>query len=97
MPRTHHAKAANGEFCAVIFPDPRVKLWKGPKVHLQHRLICCDCGLSHDMEFIVVKTARRGGTVKNVGTAPLSYAIQFRARRNERSSAQVRRKPQAKE
>lgn len=39
-----------------------------------YRLICCDCGLSHDFEFRVVKGK-----------------IRFRAYRNERSTAAVRR------
>jgi hypothetical protein len=39
-----------------------------------YRLICCDCGLSHEMEFRVV-----------------ANEVIFRARRHERSTAQVRR------
>lgn len=93
MPRVHHAKAARGEFCDPIFPNPRVRLWAGDKgVHLQHRLICCDCGLAHDMEFQVVQVrAAKNGAVRMVRVAPKSYTIQFRARRNERSTALVRR------
>lgn len=94
MPRTHHAKAERGKFCAPIFPDPREVLWGGPRAHLQHRLVCCDCGLSHDMEFIIVETCTRGGKLKMLRLAPKKFAIQFRARRNERSTAQIRRKPQ---
>lgn len=36
------------------------------------RLICCDCGLAHDLEF--------------------SKAVRLRAKRNERSTAQIRRR-----
>lgn len=94
MPRTLHAIAPHGEFCDPIFPNPKVRLWDGDnKVHLQHRLICCDCGLSHDFEFQIVEVKSRGGKVRMVAVAPKSFAIQFRARRNERSSAAIRRKP----
>lgn len=92
MPKVHHAKAEHGKFCDPIFPDPRTRLWDGDKrVHLQHRLICCDCGLAHDMEFTIVETARRHGKLTMVKVAPKRFAIQFRARRNERSTAQVRK------
>lgn len=98
MSRVTHAQAPHGEFCDPIFPDPRQQLWAAdPNVHLQHRLICCDCGLAHDMEFLIVETAPTpNGGLRAVKAAPAKYAIQFRARRNERSTAQIRRKPQAK-
>lgn len=59
-----------------------------------YRLACCDCGLVHDMEF---KALRRTGVVAG-GTwlaRPLDddrYRIEFRARRNNRSTAGMRRK-----
>lgn len=40
----------------------------------KYRIICCDCGLSHDFEFRIVDNE-----------------VEFRARRNMRSTAQVRR------
>lgn len=40
-----------------------------------YRMICCDCGLSHEMQFDVVESDR----------------VIFRARRHARSTAQVRR------
>lgn len=46
--------------------------WVAPYKH--YRLVCCDCGLAHDMEFRVI-----------LGEA------QFRARRNNRSTGQIRR------
>jgi len=39
-----------------------------------YRMICCDCGLAHEMEFRVVQGE-----------------VIFRARRHERSTAQIRR------
>lgn len=98
MSKVHHAKAERGQFCDPIFPNPDERGWAGGEnAHLQHRLICCDCGLAHDMEFIVVEVSRRNGRVRMVREAPLKkYTVQFRARRNERSTAQIRRKKQAK-
>jgi hypothetical protein len=91
----HQAKAFHGEFCEPIFPDPKERLWPGPSsVHLQHRLICCDCGLAHDFEFQIVEITRRNGRTVMTKVAPKRFALQFRARRNEKSTAQVRRKPQ---
>lgn len=40
-----------------------------------YRMICCDCGLSHELEFKVING---------------SYVV-FRGRRHNRSTAQVRR------
>ena len=44
-----------------------------------YRMICCDCGLSHEFQFRLIAY----GDDKR--------KIQFRARRHERSTAQVRR------
>lgn len=41
-----------------------------------YRLTCCDCGLVHDMQFRVTDDYDR---------------VEFRARRNNRATAQVRR------
>ena len=41
-----------------------------------YKLVCCDCGLVHDMEFRVTGSYDR---------------IEFRSRRNNRSTGQVRR------
>lgn len=42
-----------------------------------YRFVCCDCGLSHEMEF----------RIDSMGH------FNFRARRHQRSTAQLRRKP----
>ena len=44
----------------------------------KYKFACCDCGLVHDMQFSLIK---RG----------LGKAIVFRARRNNRSTGQMRR------
>lgn len=87
MPRARRLAGNPNEFSEFVFPDPHAKLWDGLPAHLQHRLICCDCGLAHDFEFVVVKLAK--GRFSAV--APKNYAIQFRVRRNERSTAQIRK------
>jgi hypothetical protein len=51
--------------------------WVYPNRKL-YKMACCDCGLVHDMQFALVK---RG----------LGKAIVFRARRNNKSTGQVRR------
>jgi hypothetical protein len=55
-------------------------------------LICCDCGLAHDFEFQVVQVRKtKNGALRMTRVAPRSFTVQFRARRNERSTALVRR------
>lgn len=53
--------------------------WVQP-VRRGYKLACCDCGLVHSMRFRLVKNPRGRG-----------LKIQFRARRNERSTALMRR------
>jgi hypothetical protein len=45
-----------------------------------YRMFCCDCGLCHEFQFRLVPIGRGRGR-----------KIQFRARRNNRSTAQKRR------
>ena len=62
-----------------------------------YRMGCCDCGLVHDLEFAVVEIERHirpdrfviGNTVIKGNKG--KYRIAMRARRNQRSTAQVRR------
>ena len=51
--------------------------WVQP-IRKKYRLMCCDCGLVHEMDFRLIKT-KRGST------------IQFRVRRNERATWASRR------
>ena len=62
-----------------------------PNMNL-YKMACCDCGLVHDVTYWVVKVTK----VNEDGTwecedADDSYRVIFRARRNKRSTAQVRR------
>lgn len=51
----------------------------------KHKMACCDCGLVHNMTFRIVKIERLNG--RRYG----KLAIQFKASRNERSTAGRRR------
>jgi hypothetical protein len=48
-----------------------------------YRLACCDCGLVHDMDFIIKRYGR-------------FTKLRFRARRNMRATAAIRRHMKAK-
>ena len=61
-----------------------------------YRLGCCDCGLVHDVEFVVVRVVERrpDGSYDFEDVEDQDYKVHFRVRRNNRSTAQIRRKPQ---
>jgi Fe2+ or Zn2+ uptake regulation protein len=63
--------------------------WAWPTMKL-YRMGCCDCGLVHDIEFKVVRVTNRRGAL-NTGVEVKGHRVLFRARRNKRSTAQVRR------
>jgi hypothetical protein len=59
--------------------DPRTwSEWVQPR-RSGYKMACCDCGLVHDMQFRLVPSINGG------------RHIHFRVRRNERSTAAVRR------
>lgn len=68
--------------------------WQQP-VMKRYRMACCDCGLVHDMQFEVlrVKKHRPDGSWEAAETDPEKYRVSFRARRNNKSTALLRRKP----
>jgi len=49
--------------------------WFYPICEPVYRMVCCDCGLSHNMQFKIMEKNR----------------IAFRARRNTRSTSAIRR------
>jgi len=64
--------------------------WILPQRH--YRLGCCDCGLVHDIEFRVVIVKRlKNGTYRTIKVNPVDCRVEFRARRNNRSTGQMRR------
>jgi nitrate/TMAO reductase-like tetraheme cytochrome c subunit len=63
-----------------------------------YQLQCCDCGLVHEMQFAV---ARDGKPIDNVYTTFITVKDKklktiFRARRNNRMTAQTRRRKREK-
>lgn len=66
--------------------------WQFP-IMSGYRMACCDCGLVHDMEFVVSKVSRtsKDGTFTATDIKSKLMRVRFRARRNNRSTAAVRR------
>lgn len=66
--------------------------WQYP-VMKSYKMACCDCGLVHDMEFEVheVGRTRKDGNFIAKLLKAKKYRVAFRARRNNRSSAAMRR------
>lgn len=61
----------------------------------RYRLACCDCGLVHDMKFVAVRITETygDGSFKYEELDKGEYRVAFKARRNNRSTAAMRRKP----
>lgn len=57
-----------------------------------YKLACCDCGLVHDMQLKVVRVKHLSDRTMLVkDSRSTSLAVSFRARRNNRATAQTRR------
>jgi hypothetical protein len=58
-----------------------------------YKMACCDCGLVHDMEFRALQKGRdqADGTWMAKPLGQKAFRVEFRARRNVRSTAAVRR------
>lgn len=67
--------------------------WIPPKPGT-YRFMCCDCGLVHDMQFKIGEIVDRkdGGWLYLEDVEDEDLVVQFRVRRNNRSTAQVRRR-----
>jgi hypothetical protein len=65
------------------YTEPQAGEWVQP-VRKGYKMACCDCGLVHNLDFRIVETKR-------------GKFIQFRAFRNERSTALMRRHRRARE
>lgn len=57
-----------------------------------YRMACCDCGLVHDMEFEVHKVTKQLDADLFETKLVSGYRVRFKARRNNRSTAAMRRK-----
>jgi len=75
-------KAPNGQFC-----DDQHPIMRG------YKMACCDCGLVHDIHFDAIKVTRKykDGSYYCEVLDPNKYRVMFRVRRNNRSTAMVRR------
>ena len=76
-----HSAQADG-FSAPVFPTA------------VYRMACCDCGLVHTMRFSVVEvtTTHPDGSFEiSDAPAPERYRVMFRAARNNRATAAMRR------
>jgi hypothetical protein len=57
-----------------------------------YKLACCDCGLVHTTEFRALKVIGEDGhDFVSEELPPDQYRVEFRARRNNRSTGQMRR------
>jgi len=58
-----------------------------------YRMGCCDCGLVHDIQFRAIKVSelKPDGTFLYETLDQKEYRVEIRVRRNNRSTAQVRR------
>ena len=67
--------------------------WELPRME-KYRLGCCDCGLVHDMDFKIVWVAEddKGNcTILDHRIIGATQRVMIRAKRNNRSTAQIRR------
>lgn len=57
-----------------------------------YKMACCDCGLVHDIDFkIMEERIEADGSVMLTPTKKKGLTVAFRATRNVRSTAQLRR------
>jgi len=65
--------------------------WQHPQPG--YRMACCDCGLVHDMQFKAFRPTRRKAKPGYICVGPeiKGARIMFRASRNMRATAQIRR------
>jgi hypothetical protein len=82
MPRVRAELAGPDGWSRRIYPN-----------HRGYRLACCDCGLSHDVRFRVLRVTRYTEGGFTLAERPVARVrVEMRVRRNERSTAQLRRK-----
>lgn len=64
-----------------------------PPIMRGYRMACCDCGLVHTMEFKVIRVTRkhRNGSYNYADLSAKKFRVMIRAKRNNRSTAAIRR------
>lgn len=65
--------------------------WASPRLSKPYHMACCDCGLVHDLQFAVYEVHKQSRNGWWHGEPMLTpFRVLFRARRNERLTAQQR-------
>jgi len=67
--------------------------WISPRPGI-YRMACCDCGLVHDIDFRAAKVVKGNPEKEDweyIELDPKKYRVIFRAKRNNRSTAALRR------
>jgi hypothetical protein len=80
MPRIKKIKANKDGWCDWQYP-----IMDG------YRMSCCDCGLTHTMQFRVIKLSK-----EDIFLDSGVYRVALRAKRNNRSTANLRKKNNGK-
>lgn len=65
--------------------------WMMPVMKKYH-MGCCDCGLVHTMQFKVFRVDKKSGQFSEGPEVSKTHRVLFRAQRNNRSTAAMRRK-----
>lgn len=71
------------------YQNPKGTDWIQP-IMRGYKMMCCDCGLVHRMNFRVVLADEHGGRV--LRQVDEKHRVQFQAARHNRSTAAARRK-----
>ena len=82
------------KFQQVTVPNARdYSDWIQPAME-SYKMGCCDCGLVHDLEFRVVEVTKDlgDGYKEVIETDNQNLVVQFRTKRNNRSTGQLRRR-----
>lgn len=71
------------------YPTPTRHEWIQPRMR-GYRMMCCDCGLVHEIQFRVV--FNRLGQWKLVSKRTIPHFVQMKVKRHNRATAAARRK-----
>lgn len=65
--------------------------WQMPVMDKYH-MACCDCDLVHTLQFRVMRVTKKSGQFSEGPDVSKNHRVLFRAQRNNRSTAAMRRK-----
>jgi hypothetical protein len=78
----------------MAYDKPQANEWVRPVME-GYKLACCDCGLVHELDFKVVTSSDHGREYESAELEEYlkpHFRVEFRVRRNNRSTAAMRRK-----